>query len=401
MNHQKLLIALLSATMAVAMLAPQSADAIPAFARQYKMSCTTCHAPFPRLKDYGLEFAANGFTIPEQDKDRDFIIAGDDLLKLNRTFPIAVRFDAFTMFTSDTSVNNDLQTPWGLKMLSGGNLARNMGYYFYFFMNEQGEVVGVEDAYLHFNDLGGLPIDVLVGQFQVCDPLMKRELRLTYEDYKAYKAAVGLSPTNLTYDRGLVLSYDIEKTKTALVGMILNGNGIDPAYDDVDGNAKFDTDKYKNFAFRVQQTFCDYAKGGYFYYHGKEAGAGEMSPEDVFKNVVEYHGADLAAGNGTFDLTVQYLFRRDTNPGFVADPVDVDTKGVVAELVISPLKDRSRHYITLLYNQVDSDWDDADYESATGSVTHLLARNVRATVEFTRNLDLDTNRGVVGLVCAF
>ena len=31
--------------------------AIPAFARKYKMSCKTCHAPIPRLKAYGDEFA--------------------------------------------------------------------------------------------------------------------------------------------------------------------------------------------------------------------------------------------------------------------------------------------------------------------------------------------------------
>jgi hypothetical protein len=37
--------------------------AIPAFARQYKISCTTCHAPMPKLKPYGLEFAGNGFIL--------------------------------------------------------------------------------------------------------------------------------------------------------------------------------------------------------------------------------------------------------------------------------------------------------------------------------------------------
>ncbi|MDZ7763881.1 MAG: hypothetical protein U5K00_05575 [Melioribacteraceae bacterium] len=29
--------------------------AIPAFARKYDMSCTTCHTPFPKLKAYGDE----------------------------------------------------------------------------------------------------------------------------------------------------------------------------------------------------------------------------------------------------------------------------------------------------------------------------------------------------------
>ena len=57
------LAALLAAVLA------ENAGAIPAFARRYKMSCTTCHAPFPRLKAYGDEFAGAGFVIPEQETD--------------------------------------------------------------------------------------------------------------------------------------------------------------------------------------------------------------------------------------------------------------------------------------------------------------------------------------------
>ena len=398
MNRKNLIIALLLTTIAVVILAPLTAEAIPAFARQYKMSCTTCHAPFPRLKAFGDEFAGNGFTIPEQETDRDFIIAGDDLLRLNRTFPVAVRFDAYSFFESDTSVNNDLQSPWALKLLSGGNLAKNVGYYFYFFMDERGEVAGVEDAYIHFNNIGGSTFDVMVGQFQTSDPLMKRELRLTYEDYQIYKTNVGNSQTDLTYDRGVMMTYDIEKTGTGLIGFICNGNGKPDAYEEADGSKKYDTDKYKNYGFKIAQDFCDYASGGYYYYYGNERG---VDPMTAYKNEVMYHGPDLAVGNGMFDFTFQYLFRRDTNPSFVIDPVDVDTQGLIAELVISPQKDRSRHYFTLMYNQVDSDWDEHDYESVTAGVTYLLARNLRGTLEYTNNLEDETHRGVIGLVSGF
>ena len=47
----------------LALLAPRDAEAIPAFARKYRFSCTTCHAPFPRLKPYGAEFAGRGFRV--------------------------------------------------------------------------------------------------------------------------------------------------------------------------------------------------------------------------------------------------------------------------------------------------------------------------------------------------
>ena len=36
-------------------------------------------------------------------------------------------------------------------------------------VNSTGEVAGVEDAYVHFNNIGGAPLDVMVGQFQACE----------------------------------------------------------------------------------------------------------------------------------------------------------------------------------------------------------------------------------------
>ena len=68
----------------LSLLSADEANAVPAFARRYRISCTTCHAPFPKLKAYGDEFAGNGFVIPEEEKDRDYVSAGDDLLWLNR-----------------------------------------------------------------------------------------------------------------------------------------------------------------------------------------------------------------------------------------------------------------------------------------------------------------------------
>ena len=67
----------------------------------------------------------------------------------------------------------DLSIPYLIKLLSGGEIVRNISYYFYFFFSERGKVAGLEDAFLMFNDLVG-DLDVIVGQFQVSDPLFKR-----------------------------------------------------------------------------------------------------------------------------------------------------------------------------------------------------------------------------------
>lgn len=377
-----LLIGILVAV-ATATFAPTDAGAIPAFARRHKLSCTTCHEPFPRLKPYGDEFAGHGFMLPDADPDRDYVPAGDDLLRLNRDFPLAVRMDLWFQWQEDATVaDTDFQTPWGLKLLSGGTLARNVGYYFYFFMSEDGEVTGVEDAYLHFNDLFGQPLDLLVGQFQVCDPLMKRELRLTYEDYEVFRTRVGESRTNLTYDRGLTIPFTIEATGTDIVGMVVNGNGKPAAND-----GKLDDDHFKNYALRVNQGLGDVATVGGFGYWGREQTAVEddMGGTAAIVNDITYYGVDatLSLAGGALGFTGQYLRRDDSRP-FVdeAEPRDLQTDGVVAELVIAPHRDRSRHYFTLLYNQVDGELVADDYESFTAATTYLLQRNLRFNVEY-------------------
>lgn len=48
--------------------APPKAEAIPAFARKYQTSCTTCHDDFPHLNDFGKAFKDAGFKFPIDDE---------------------------------------------------------------------------------------------------------------------------------------------------------------------------------------------------------------------------------------------------------------------------------------------------------------------------------------------
>ena len=48
--------------------ASQNALAIPAFARKYQTSCSTCHTAFPVLSAFGKAFKANGYRMPGGDQ---------------------------------------------------------------------------------------------------------------------------------------------------------------------------------------------------------------------------------------------------------------------------------------------------------------------------------------------
>ena len=229
------------------------------------MSCKICHDPFLRLNAYGEDFAGNGFPLPDKEEPpRAYIDAGDERLLLQRDLPLAFRFDGYYSLTPDDDVKSDFKYPWGLKILSGGTVASNVGYYVYFYFSERGEIAGIEDAYIHFNNIGGTKFDFFLGQFQISDPLFKRELRLTFEDYQFYKTRVGLSNANLTYDRGIMLTYSLPHG-TDLALQVLNGNGKDESED----NINFDTDSEKTGFFRVLQGYENFSFGGFTYF-GRE-----------------------------------------------------------------------------------------------------------------------------------
>jgi hypothetical protein len=370
---------------------PETARAIPAFARKYQMSCTTCHAPFPRLKAYGDEFAANGFVLKDKEAPRYFIPTGDEHLELIRDLPLAFRLEGWVQYQTASDRDVDFTAPYNLKLLSGGNIAKHVSYYFYFFLSERGEVAGIEDAFIMFNNLFNTELDAYLGQFQISDPLFKRELRLTYEDFEIYRTTVGESNINLTYDRGLMLTYGFP-SKTDVVFEVLNGSGIGPANDEF---KTYDNDKYKNFALRLSQEIVPQFRLGGFGFYGKE---NDINPDRAWMV-----GPDCSISyRDIAELNLQYMERRDNNPFFAFHkPDEFETRGGFAELVILPYGDRSRWYGVVLYNQVDSDYDPADYQTITGHIGYLLQTNLRFTAENTYDLENEENRFMVGFVTAF
>jgi len=376
------------AASATAILLPDPAQAIPAFARKYQVSCTMCHAPFPRLKPFGEQFAANGFKMPTaaQEPTRATIDTGDPLLKLNREFPIAARVEAYGVARQKEEPKNDFQTPWVFKALSGGPISERVSYYVYFIL-EEGDVTGLEDAYLQFLKVAGTGMDVLAGQFQVSDPMFKRELRLERSDYEIYKVHVGEASPNLTYDRGLMLMAtapgDVDVVLT-----VVNGNGIP--------KGQFDNDNQKNGALRLARQFGP-ARVGLFGYWGKEKRASGLS------DTVTYFGPDLRLELGkNWEASIEYLERRDDNPFFLAgSPPTVKTRGGFVEVLFFPQGQDGRWALAGLYNRIRSDDLSAELEDLSLTANYLLARNVRLQLEVARDLDRKASRGSFGVVTAF
>jgi len=368
--------------------------AIPAFARKYNMSCQTCHAPFPKLKAYGDEFAGNGFALADKDTPRYYINTGDDQLSLLREIPLALRIEGYTTFNNQNSKKYDFSAPYLIKLLSGGTLSENISYYFYFFFSERGEIAGLEDAFLMFNNLFNQDLDLYVGQFQISDPLFKRELRLTFEDYQLYRARPYNSKANLTYDRGIMLTYGLP-TGTDIIFEVLNGNGIGAANE----YKIFEDDNYKNFFGRISQDIVDGVRIGAFGYFGKETLKDEILPKK-FDNEFLMWGPDLTLNyQNKLELNFQYGERKDSEASLGLK--DVKTKGAFGELIYSPQGDESNWYAVALYNWIDSDQVSLKTNSLTFGLGYLLRRNIRLIGEITNNFERKYNQFTFGIISAF
>jgi hypothetical protein len=388
-------------------LASSSAHAIPSFARKYKVSCNLCHDPAPRLNAFGEQFAANGFEFVPAEPPRDTINTGDELLRLLRRIDIAFRFDAYASLAEPVGRERtamDLQTPYNIKVLSGGPVADRISYYLYFFLSERGEVAGLEDAYLQFTDIANSGVSVIAGQFQVSDPLFKRELRLQYEDYQPYRVRVGHARADLTYDRGFFATYS-PWNGSDLSFMVVNGQGLREA----GGDRLYDRDHLKNLALHYSQELGPLRLGAFGYW-GRERAEGQTDRILIW-------GPDATLSPvRQMEVNLQYLRREDTNPLLAAGGRSSVVNSAFGEVIVGPLGTESRWFVTGLYNWIDADQpllslrlgeQDTStgflerYHAAAGGVHYLLNRNVRLMGEAGWDIERERPRFTTGVTLAW
>jgi hypothetical protein len=375
---------------------------MPAFARQYNISCVACHQAFPRLNAFGEQFAAMNYRLPQW---RDTMMdLGDSRLALPKSLPLAIRAQAFVQGrdegadidvstgarTADTSF--DFQAPYLIKLLSSAPLSEHITFYFYGIFAEKGSnnEALIEDAWFRHDDVFGTGIGAQLGQFQVSDLMFPREVRLTFQDFYAYRAA------GVTYDRGIILDRSAGPLDIA-VGFV-NGSGIEQNFPiDSPGYRRpdrlFDNDSRKSIFGRVGFDIGPVGVG-VFGLTGEQRGAsGEagqsISVRNTDKRIV---GLDLS-GNlaGNVHWYAQALWNRwddflDETPG-----KDYEWFGGFAG--IDYIRNE-RWAFSLLYNYADAgDFDDTDtifkgiaINSVTVGASYYFMRNLKGVLE--ANVDL-------------
>lgn len=180
---------LLLAVAGVLMLAiPRTASAIPAFARKYGTSCSTCHTIYPKLNPFGEAFRRNGFRFPGTDSDvvkQPTVPLGVDAYKklfpdavwpgtLPGSVPLSIGFNGQLVLHPDTgsgggaadngaTVNANSLIEEG-HLWAGGSFDDSITYFSELTVSADG--VEIERAMVSFNDLVGPAhaLDLWVGK---------------------------------------------------------------------------------------------------------------------------------------------------------------------------------------------------------------------------------------------
>lgn len=380
------------------LMLPDKAQAIPAFARSYNMSCITCHAAFPRLNEFGEQFIENNYRLPNWKNAT--VETGDDMLALPESVPLALRTQAFAQArqadaidinTGDTvSADTDFQSPYQIKLLSSAPLSDHISYYFYAIFAEKGDngSVIVEDAWFSHDDIFDSGISLMLGQFQVSDLMFPREIRLTFQDFMVYRMA------GLTYDRGTIFSYAAGPLDLSL-GLV-NGNGIDenktinsPGYKRPDH--LFDNNTGKSVFGRIGTDVAG-VQLGLFGYSGTQKNATGPAGTDSGNRDTDKiaYGVDLSGKFGGKTYWFAQLLQNDWD-GFIDENKNYSWFGSFIGIDYI----HSDHWAySLLYNYADANdlkntdtvYEGIDINSLTFSAAYYFMRNVKGVIEV--NIDL-------------
>jgi len=111
------------------LMAPRTARAIPAFARQTGFACNTCHYQhYPILNSFGRNFKANGFTMVGGQS----LVEGDFLslpATLNAAVITKVRFRKTDGKNNDSGTNKgEFQFPDEAALFLGGRVGEHIGF---------------------------------------------------------------------------------------------------------------------------------------------------------------------------------------------------------------------------------------------------------------------------------
>lgn len=403
---------------ALVLFTTAEAHAIPAWARNYKTSCNTCHVMPPKLNDFGEAFRLNGFKIPPDDE----LLVKDE--------PVALGAEALRQEWPDQILPSTIPwlppisvwVRWGFTQEEGGRkvdfgqpslawlLGANVGSHLSFFM----ELGPKQRAYFKIDDVFNNPlfgewlperlIDLRAGLLEPEVVGFSDARRIPITEHIVYNASYRLpngngNPFELERQIGAELMGIVGQRFRYVVG-VTNGSN-----DGSDNNSKKDiyyraAYKLWGMAFTGREEVEESLEAtknwtdnsvtlGAFGYHGFNDVPDAMAPGTDYSLDFVRFGADLRANWGDLDLALALVWGEDENAA--NDGVDVG--------VLSGLVEADYMILPWLMGYVKFEWldfrgpnasqlDAAEVRRVVPGITARIYPNFRVTAEYKFEEDL-------------
>jgi hypothetical protein len=173
-------LSIICGTLLTFLLAPEEAQAIPAFARKYNTNCMDCHTAPPMLNAFGQRFLENGYQLPGTEdggstgKKKLGDLNLDDVsqyvgFRLNGNAVSSWGFNKQNPAGADAGIvenKTEFTFPRNFVLFASGTVAKNVGFFVELGHDVQEGGAEVERGFVTFNNLGAHSLAHLrIGKF--------------------------------------------------------------------------------------------------------------------------------------------------------------------------------------------------------------------------------------------
>lgn len=362
------LVPLLLAFAALQFALPEKAEAIPAFSRQYRTECSTCHTIYPELNEFGDAFLKNGYVYPgkegaaaAQAAKKEGKIEGLWLAGLPEYLPVSMTG------TVDVSYNEhafdgdklDLSTR-SLRLQAGGNFREVAGFFLTYNLYSQGSQAvnsalgsapvsparnanvppnnspDISELFAIWRHAFGTPISLRVGRMEPKLSLWKKSDRIILTpSYASTAYTVGASPFSLDAPE------DALELNAVIANRVYVAGGV------VDRKGQNRKDGYGHISVKIGGTdfnghepelsleeesvwdFLTITVGGFGYVGNN----GQFDQLGVARNRNEFYraGGDLDILYKRLHLKGSGTYGHDDNPDFQATPAGFSSHAYAVE----------------------------------------------------------------------
>lgn len=194
------------------LLAAQQAEAIPAFSRQYKTECKTCHTIIPERNEFGDAFEKNSFVWPSgqpvpaqagkqapmpENKNEALWLSG-----IPEQLPLSLLAQHAFLYNEQSGPGKpklDLDGETELELFGAGNFQNKVGFWADTGLGKNGEV---GELFLQFRHPLDLPFNVKAGKFKPKLSIWKSNDRATVSKFGYHTMKVDGNPFKIGGEQG-------------------------------------------------------------------------------------------------------------------------------------------------------------------------------------------------------